>query len=301
MNPHEVIRRHVETAEDWEWREIAVTLYQWTDRFNDRFFARQMPEAVLSFERMDIRILAAYTLKRNPQGLLYEITFNTPHLERPLWETLETLMHEYLHLWQQNYGQHPVERNYHNQEFVARCEAIGLHPAIGLGVHLRPADGLFAEFLKAYGIPEPPPLAEPKLSPKGRPLDWWANPEGRERGRSTLSKWTCGCQNVRVGTRDFQACCLKCGNVFHRVEPAPEELPKPKLGKTRKTDGQQKVLAWPEEAQGRIVGMVELPASSAEGIQDADQGLASTPQSGQLSGEQNSHPASSPCLGSRPL
>jgi hypothetical protein len=225
--PQEAIRRHVEGADDWEWRDVASQLYVWTDRFNDRFFAREMPEAVLSFERMDHRVLAAYTLRRNPQGLLYEITFNTAHLERPLWETLETLMHEYVHLWQQNHGQHPVTRNYHNEEFVARCEAIGLHPLIGLGCHIRPADGIFAEFLKAYGVPEPTAV-EPKLTPKGKPLDWWVDPEKRPTGRSSLHKWSCGCQNVRVGTAEFHAQCLKCGNLFALVEQRVEpNLPAP--------------------------------------------------------------------------
>jgi len=126
---------------------------------------------VLSFERMDHRILAAYTLRRNPQGLLDEITFNVVHLSRPLWATLETLMHEYVHLWQQNYGNDPVKRNYHNVEFISRCNEIGLHPMVGSGVHIRPADGAFADFLRAYGVPEPAPLAEPMLTPKGNPLD----------------------------------------------------------------------------------------------------------------------------------
>jgi len=110
------------------------------------------------------------TFRRNPQGLLYEITFNVVHLSRPLWATLETLMHEYVHLWQQNYGQDPVKRNYHNVEFVSRCKEIGLHPMVGSGVHIRPADGVFAEFLKAYGVPEPAPLFEPKRTPKGKSL-----------------------------------------------------------------------------------------------------------------------------------
>lgn len=230
--PQEAIRHHVEGAEDWEWHEIASQLYVWTDRFNDRFHNRQMPEAVLSFERMDHRILAAYTLRRNAQGLLYEITFNVKHLDRPLWETLETLMHEYVHLWQQNYGQHPVERNYHNEEFVSVCEALGLHPLIGSGVHLQPADGLFAEFLKAYGVPEPDPLAEPKMNPKGKPLDWWADPEKRPQGRSTLRKWSCGCQNVRVGTAEFHAQCLRCGNVFELVSPQQHQAAEQPESKT---------------------------------------------------------------------
>jgi hypothetical protein len=65
----------------------------------------------------------------------------------------------------------PVTRNCHNGEFVTRCEAIGLHPLIGLGCHIGPADGIFAEFLRAYGVPEPTTV-EPKVTPKGKPLDW---------------------------------------------------------------------------------------------------------------------------------
>ena len=221
-NPQEVIRRHVETALDWEWRETAVMLYQWAERFNTCFFGSEMPDALLSFERMDHRILAAYTLKRNAQGLLYEITFNVNHLERPLWETLETLLHEVVHLWQQNYGQNPVTRNYHNLEFVARCEQLGLHPHLGSGVHLRPADGPFAELLTAHGI-EAPVGTAPVLGPRGKPLDWWVEPGSRERGRSTLSKWSCGCQNVRVGTKEFFACCTRCGSTFVKVEPDGQE------------------------------------------------------------------------------
>jgi hypothetical protein len=224
-SPHEAIRHHVETAQDWEWHAIATTLYQWTDRFKDRFFERQMPEALLSFERMDHRILAAYSLRRNAQGLLYEIALNTHHLKRPLWETLETLMHEYVHLWQQNLGEHPVERNYHNREFVDKCAGLGLHPAIGTGVHTRPASGAFAEFVRAYGVEEPQGSGDLILDTKGRPLDWWFPGNDRERrGHSTLTKWSCGCQNVRVGTKEFHACCTRCGHAFVKIEASPRAV-----------------------------------------------------------------------------
>ena len=206
---------------------MATTLYQWTDRFNDRFFERRMPEALLGFRCLDVRILAAYTLRRNPQGLLYEITFNTQHLDRPLWETLETLMHEYVHLWQQNLGEHPVERNYHNREFVGKCESLGLHPAIGSGVHLCPADGPFAAFLKAYGVEPPLVVSGVLVDGKGRPLDWWSRPGDRERRRlAAFHKWACGCQSVRVGRKEFFACCTRCGREFVRLDgPLPGLAP----------------------------------------------------------------------------
>jgi hypothetical protein len=65
-------------------------------------------------------------------------------------------------------------------------------------------------------------LPEPKLTPKGKPMDWWSDPEKRRKGRSSLRKWSCGCQNARVGTREFHAQCLICGNVFALVDPETE-------------------------------------------------------------------------------
>ena len=36
----------------------------------------------------------------------------------------------------------------------------------------------------------------------------------RGKGKSSLSKWSCGCTNIRVGVRDLEALCLKCGDLF---------------------------------------------------------------------------------------
>ena len=84
-----------------------------------------------------------------------------------------------------------------------------------------------------------------KLTPKGKPMDWWANPRERARGRSTLAKWSCGCQNVRVGTREFQACCLKCGNVFQRADALPEGRTQ-SVPATSRSIWEQGHLVWPE-------------------------------------------------------
>jgi hypothetical protein len=219
----EAIRRNVEIAMDWPYREIATTLYRWTDIFRERLLdpvaipgRGRMPDIVLSFERMNIRTMATYTLNRNAQGLLNEITFNTKHVDAPLWETLETLLHEMVHLWQQNFGEHPLKpgRVYHNREFVDKCNQLGLHPQLGSGAHSKPADRLFALLMREHGIDEP---SYDQIRPEGRG-NWWDRRGKERKGRSTLAKWTCGCQNVRVGTKEFHACCLKCGNVFARVD-----------------------------------------------------------------------------------
>ena len=77
-----------------------------------------------------------------------EITMNTEHYTDEQqdgkvkkvwsfgkWAQMETLLHEQVHLWQQNFGEDPVRlgRPYHNKEFVAKCEGLGLHPMPGVG------------------------------------------------------------------------------------------------------------------------------------------------------------------------
>jgi len=63
-----------------------------------------------------------YKILSNPQGLLYEITMNSQHYKKEendgvksikwkfgKWAQLETLLHEQVHLWQQNFGDKPVK------------------------------------------------------------------------------------------------------------------------------------------------------------------------------------------------
>ncbi|MBC7076709.1 MAG: hypothetical protein H5T92_00110 [Synergistales bacterium] len=222
------IRYHAENDVTWEHHEIAKQLYGWTDIFRDRFLdpiARldrqgRLPGPVLGFETFDHRAYAYYLLGHNAHGLEDEIILNEVHLNRPLYSILETVLHEQIHLWQQRFGEHPVTRNYHNKEFCQKAEALGLHPEPGTGCHLRPADGPFEALLREYGIYKPP---EELLVPKVEKVNWWElfkdlADGGERKGRSTLTKWSCGCQNVRVGTKEFYARCTRCGELFVRVD-----------------------------------------------------------------------------------
>lgn len=98
--------------------------------------------------------------------------------------------------------------------------------SIGSGVHTRPADGPFAAFLKAYGVEQPLVESGMLVDGKGKPLDWWAKPRNRERhGAATPTRWACGCQSVRMGRREFFACCTRCGREFVKLDgqmPSPD-------------------------------------------------------------------------------
>ncbi len=209
-NPQPEVRKNAETARDWEYSEEAKYLYRMAVIFRERLIdpiARidrsQMPDPVISFSNLrNLNTLAAYRLTRNPQGLLYEITFNTEHYidveERIAWRfgqwaLLETLAHELVHEWQQTVGKDPVKpgKAYHNKEFVEKCEGVGLHPKIGEGYHLQLADGPFAVLMKELGIP-PPDLSQQPTDINWDWFKWLLDFRGKKpKGRSSLTKWEC--------------------------------------------------------------------------------------------------------------
>jgi hypothetical protein len=116
----------------------------------------------------------------------------------------ETLLHEVVHHEQQVRGKDPYKpgKITHNREFTERCEQFGLHPKLGEGYHLRPADGVFREFMKELGIHPAEDAAKAPADPDTDWFRWLIKYWGQERkGKSTLKKWCCPeCGlNVRMG------------------------------------------------------------------------------------------------------
>lgn len=221
FDPKPAIKKNAEIARDWEYSEEAEYLYGVANLFKDRFLdpillrdRGRLPDPVISFsDKRNRKVLASYTLHRNPQGLLDEITFNTIHYKDEdgkkvwafgRWAQLETLLHEQVHLWQQNFGQDPVKpgRVYHNKEFVEKCESLGLHPLPNVGAHFRVADGVFAQLMGELGIARPDDVPRMDWMTTGgkRSKKDWFRPQP-EKGKSTLHKWVCpDCgMAVRVG------------------------------------------------------------------------------------------------------
>ena len=249
INPQPEIRKNAESASDWEFAKEAAYLYRMATLFKDRFLdpvllthRRRLPDPVISFENLRNRnTLAAYTLVRNPQGLLYEITMNSQHYIKNgkdgnrgnewkfgKWAQLETLLHEQVHLWQQNFGDNPVKlgKPYHNKEFISKCESLGLHPMLGVGCHIKLADGAFAILMNELGI-EPPDLSKQREELGKDWFKWHLDSHGKRRkGKSTLKKWTCPVcgLNARMGIKDnpmirHDPCEQKVGHPVFFVKP----------------------------------------------------------------------------------
>ena len=133
--------------------------------------------------------LAYYRLKENAVGLPYEICFNEHYVGRPLWSTLEILVHEMIHLYQENTrGLQPCKNGYHNLQFCEIAEDIGLYPILGAGAHWRPAAGQFARLMQRFGVDRPIEADRdfPKPDGQGKPPDWRDEGKGKPKGKSTL-------------------------------------------------------------------------------------------------------------------
>jgi hypothetical protein len=241
-NPQPEVRKNAETAIDWEYREEAATLYNMAVIIRDRLIdpvlrldRSKVPDPVISFDNLrQSRTLATYTLARNPQGLLHEITFNTTHYEmvegKPEWRfgrwaQLETLTHEYLHLKQQKYGRDPYRGRGggHNKEFVTMAKQIGLNvvPVIGCHYSVADEDSPFALLMHELGIQRP---ADVPRADGEKPKDDWFEIGKKRKGRSSLTKWSCGCQNAWIGAAEFRAVCMDCGNEFTKATAVREIL-----------------------------------------------------------------------------
>ena len=225
--PNRVIRDYIEQGGPSEWahKEVAQSLYEWADVFRFYFFGAQredqqgLPQPLIAVAPLRVDTLAAYRLVPNPNGLPYEITLNSRYLDRPQWETLETLLHEMVHLYQENTpGLIPCKHGYHNIQFISICEELGLHPRLGSGAHSRPADGQFARLMERNEV-EPPDYAV-VVPPENGKRYWWDEDRGAKSGKSTLVLYTSeSCVRkppckVRSGRPDLQLRCETCGGAF---------------------------------------------------------------------------------------
>jgi len=202
------IRENETIVTDWPLNKLAKDLYLWTDIFNSAFFKdNPVPVPAISFEKSKVSTLGHYVIGRNGFGVRENININRVHLGRPMWDILATLLHEMVHSWQDRYG-NPSKSWFHNREFRLKMAEIGIL-VNEKGCHVAVGDP-FVAVLKEHGVTvsgEQNPDGMIKFPPKVKP-----------KGKSKLKKWTCGCQNARVGKAMFEATCDICGSKFELAE-----------------------------------------------------------------------------------
>jgi predicted SprT family Zn-dependent metalloprotease len=102
--------------------------------FNSRLFQSQLPDALITLQRKNPRCLGYFSANRfgnaRVSDTVDEIAMNPQYFRsRPVIETLQTLVHEMVHMWQELHGQRKSAKSYHNAEWGAKMEAVGLMPS----------------------------------------------------------------------------------------------------------------------------------------------------------------------------
>jgi len=100
------------------------------DHFNRTVFDGSLQPVLLTFSRK-ANTLGCFAPMRWIKGesTTHEISLNPSYFAtRTPREIASTLVHEMAHLWQLQYG-HFGKRGYHNQEWAAKMESIGLMPS----------------------------------------------------------------------------------------------------------------------------------------------------------------------------
>ena len=102
------------------------------EHYNRLLFAGELPQCLITMQR-EKRTYGYFSRRRFvhtvDQRSTDEIAINPSYFAVvPLLEILQTIVHEMVHAWQAHFG-NPSRPGYHNEEWAAKMEAVGLMPS----------------------------------------------------------------------------------------------------------------------------------------------------------------------------
>jgi predicted SprT family Zn-dependent metalloprotease len=157
-----------------------------------------------------------YNLKEMANKDIHEISLNPHYLDRPDIEWHATLVHEMVHLWQQDFGK-PSRSDYHNKQWARKMEEIGLIPSstgqpdgkkTGQSMtHYVAPDG---QFIEAFNH-----LIERNI--EYSPLQKVETNKAVSR-KANKTKYECSCGNNVWGKPGLRIVCVVCNQNFEQTE-----------------------------------------------------------------------------------
>lgn len=203
------------------------------DYYNQRLFANTLPEVLVTLQRaantygyfharkFEDRTpgsgVAVHELALNPDG------FGT----RTDKEILSTLVHEMVHVWQQEHGK-PPRKCYHDREWSNKMKAVGLQPSHTGAPGGKETGAKMTHYIMTDGMFN---RVTDQLLASGFRLNWESRPDasGAAKKRASKTKFSCPecAQNVWAKP-DAQVICGECYEEDESIitmlaEPADDE------------------------------------------------------------------------------
>lgn len=106
--------------------EYATKAY---DLMNQEFWGGELPDCLVTLQRSRGArgYFATERFQDSAGATVHEISLNPEHFDRDLRDITSTLLHEMVHLWQQENGK-PSRNGYHNREWAGEMQRVGLMP-----------------------------------------------------------------------------------------------------------------------------------------------------------------------------
>lgn len=204
------------------------------DYFNKALFNGTLPGCILNFSRKKGThgFLAPYRWKQvgGQDFDTHEISLTPSTLYREPLEVFSTLVHEMVHLWQFEFGK-PSRGGYHNKEWAAKMEEVGLIPSdtgrpggkrtgqrmthyIQVG---GPYEQAFGQMPSEYTLPFTSWDGEQLKGVLGGGSGKNGSPNPTVAKKKAKTKYSCSCGNNVWGKPELKIWCETCGSTFAQV------------------------------------------------------------------------------------
>jgi hypothetical protein len=184
------------------------------DYFNRTLFDGHLPRIILNFSRR-AKSMGFFAAERWRQGTehTHEISLNPDVLDRSVLESMQTLVHEMVHLWQHEFGK-PSRRGYHNSEWAAQMEEIGLMPS----TTGKPGGGRTGQKMSDYVIEGGSFDNAFEAMPKEYTLPWTSGGPVSKPKRTDKTTFKCPtCGATAWGKATLRIVCMGCGEDFQSI------------------------------------------------------------------------------------
>jgi len=101
------------------------------DIFNRTLFDGSLPSVMITLQRHARSygyFHAGKFVGRGRKAVTHELALNPDHFGRDDRAILSTLLHEMVHIWQEEHGK-PPRRAYHDRQWAAKMKEVGLQPS----------------------------------------------------------------------------------------------------------------------------------------------------------------------------